>query len=175
MEIRESEDRDRHSIRALHREAFGESEGDLVSELAISLLEDRTARPILSLVAEDSGEIIGNIIFSTAHIDGAEDISAYILAPLAVKKNHQRSGIGTQLITHGLEMLRERGATVVLVYGDPHYYKRTGFVAGHGLEPPHALKYPVDAWMAQYLKESTPAEIRGKVRCARSLDPPEYW
>ncbi len=175
MEIRESVESDKKFIRRVHLNAFDESEGESVSQLAIDLLEDKTALPILSLVAEQDSEIIGNIIFSSVCIEGVEGASAYILAPLAVTRSAQRSGIGAQLINRGLESLRERGAEIVLVYGDPKYYMRTGFKAGHNLKPPHELKYPEEAWMAQELVEGILAKTQGVVQCAESLNSPELW
>ena len=113
MKIRESVDNDKKSIRKVHQNAFGQSEGETVSQLAIDLLEDKTALPILSLVAEQDNEIIGNVIFSPVNIEGVEGVSAYILAPLAVTRFAQRNGIGTLLINKGLETLKERGAEIV--------------------------------------------------------------
>ena len=175
MKIRESVENDKKSIRKVHQNAFDQSEGEAVSQLAINLLEDKTALPILSLVAEQDDEIIGNIIFSSVNIEGVEGVSAYILAPLAVKKFAQGSGIGTQLINKGLETLKERGAKVVLVYGDPDYYMRTGFKADHNLKPPYKLKYPEEAWMAQELVEGILTATQGVVQCASSLNSPELW
>ena len=117
---------DKKPIRKVHENAFDQSEGETVSQLAIDLLEDKTALPILSLVAERDNEIIGNIIFSSVNIAGVEGVSAYILAPLAVTRFAQRSGIGTQLINKGLETLKERGAEIVIVYGDPNSSKHPG-------------------------------------------------
>jgi len=175
MKIRESVENDKKSIRKVHENAFDQSERDTVSQLAIDLLEDKTALPILSLVAERDNEIIGNVIFSSVNIEGVEGVSAYILAPLAVTRFAQRSGIGTQLINKGLEILKERGAEIVLVYGDPNYYMRIGFKAGHNLKPPYKLKYPEEAWMAQELVEGTLSKTQGIVQCASSLNSPEYW
>ena len=175
MKIRESVENDKKSIRKVHQNAFDQSEGEVVSQLAIDLLEDKTTLPILSLVAELDNEIIGNIIFSSVSIKGAEGISAYILAPLAVTSVAQKSGIGTQLINKGLETLKARGAEIVLVYGDPSYYLRTGFKAGHNLKPPHKLQYPEEAWMAQELVEGILSKTQGMVQCASSLDSPELW
>ncbi len=175
MKIRESVENDKKSIRKVHLNAFDQSEGETVSQLAIDLLEDKTALPILSLVAEQDDEIIGNVIFSSVNIEGAEGVSAFILAPLAVTRVAQRKGIGTLLINKGLETLKKRGAEIVLVYGDPDYYMRTGFKAGHNLKPPHKLKYPEEAWMAQELVETILTNTQGTVRCALSLDSPEYW
>ncbi len=175
MKIRESVEDDKKSIRKVHLNAFDQSEGETVSQLAIDLLEDDTALPILSLVAEQDNEIIGNVIFSSVNIEGVEGVSAYILAPLAVTRLAQGKGVGTQLINTGLEILKERGAEIVLVYGDPNYYMRTGFKADHNLKPPHKLKYPEEAWMAQELVESILTKTKGTVRCAMSLSSPEYW
>lgn len=175
MNIRESVDCDKQAISTLYQNAFEPSERETVSQLAIDLLEDPTARPILSLVAEQNNEIIGNIIFSSVKIEGLEGLSAYILAPLAVTPPVQRRGIGTQLINQGLEILKERGAEIVFVYGDPNYYKRTGFKAGHSIQPPHTLKYPKEAWMAQELVNGIIAETRGLLQCAASLSSPDLW
>jgi predicted N-acetyltransferase YhbS len=174
MQIRESVEKDKDAIRIVHLAAFGESEGETVSQLAIELLEDKNAQPTLSLVAEQNNEIIGNIIFSPVNIEGIKGISAYILAPLAVKIDNQRKGIGTKLINQGIETLRNRGVDIVLVYGDPNYYTRTGFKAGHNLEAPYKLEYP-EAWMAQELVEGVLTKTQGMVRCALPLNSPELW
>jgi putative acetyltransferase len=175
MKIRESIEDDKYFIRKVHQDAFDPSEAESVSQLAINLLDDNTALPILSLVAEQAGEIVGNIIFSAASIEGVEGNSLYILSPLAVARVAHGNGIGTLLINKGLEILKERGAEIVLVYGDPDYYIRTGFKAGHNLRPPHKLKYPAETWMAQELVENTLINTQGLVRCALALDSPEYW
>jgi len=175
MNIRESVENDKNSIRNVHLNAFGQSEGETIAQLAIDLLEDKSAQPILSLVAEQDNEIIGNVIFSSVCIEGVRGISAYILAPLAVSKFAQKKGIGTQLINKGLETLKQRGAEIVLVYGDPNYYMRTGFKAGHKLKPPYKLEYPLEAWMAQEMVEGILTKTQGTVRCAKALSSPGYW
>ena len=174
MQIRESVENDKDAIRIVHLAAFGESEGETVSQLVIKLLEDKNAQPTLSLVAEQNNEIIGNIVFSPVNIEGIKGVSAYILAPLAVTNDNQRKGIGTKLINQGIETLRNRGADIVLVYGDPNYYTRTGFKAGHNLEAPYKLKYP-EAWMAQELVEGVLTKTQGMVRCALPLNSPKLW
>ncbi len=174
MNIKESVENDKDNIRIVHQNAFGQPEGETVSQLAIDILEDKTAQPILSLVAEQNHEIIGNIIFSSVNIEGIKGVSAYILAPLAVTKDHQGKGIGTKLINQGIQTLKTRGAEIVLVLGDPNYYTRTGFKAGHNLEAPYKLEHP-EAWMAQELVEGVLTKTQGTVRCASSLNSPEHW
>ena len=175
VRIRESVKSDKDTIRIVHQNAFGELEGDTVSQLAIALLECKTAQPVLSLVAEQNNQLIGNAIFSPVSIEGFKEVSAYILAPLAVLKDYQGKGVGTKLINKGLEILKDRGAEIVLVYGDPKYYVHTGFRAGHNLRPPHKLTYPKEAWMAQELKEGVLAKTQGTVQCALPLNSPEHW
>jgi predicted N-acetyltransferase YhbS len=174
MSIRESKSDDLNSIRLVHQEAFGESEAEVVAQLACDILADESAKPLLSLVAEDGGKIIGSIIFSSVKIEGSEELSVYILAPLAVSTNCQRQGWGTKLIHHGLDALKKRGVDLVLVLGDPKYYMRTGFQTDHSIEPPYKLEYP-EAWMAVALKPGMLAKAKGVAHCASSLDSPELW
>ena len=178
VSIRESTSLDLDSILQAHEQAFGETEGPVVSQLARNILHDPTAAPLLSLVAEAGGEIIGNIIFSPVKIDGApEDTVAYILAPLAVIQKYQRKGVGKSLIETGLMMLQQRGAELIFVYGDPHYYTKSGFEAAgaYDLTPPYELTYPPEAWMVVELDQGSLKRNSGTVKCARSLSSKEYW
>lgn len=175
MQIRVSTNNDIDFILAVHQEAFGEPEGETVSQLTIDLLKDKTALPVLSFVAEHDNQIVGNVIFSSVTIEGAtREISAYIMAPLAVSKKSQGKGIGTKLIKRGLNELKKCGAEVILVLGDPNYYSRTGFKAAHNLKPPYELEYP-EAWMAQELREGILCKTQGIVKCAVSLSSPKHW
>ncbi len=174
MNIRGSKTEDINSIQQVHENAFGESEGAVVAKLACEILQDKTAKPLLSLVAEDGTGIIGNIIFSSVKISGHDEVTTNILAPLAVIKKHQKQGLGTKLINHGLETLKKRGIEIVLVLGDPNYYSRTGFKAEHNIEPPYKLEYP-EAWQALELKSGAIKKIKGIAQCANSLNSSELW
>lgn len=56
-------------------------------------------------------------------------VAAYGLAPVSVAPNWQNRGIGSRLITAGLEELRRSGVGLVVVLGHASYYPRFGFVA----------------------------------------------
>ena len=174
MQIRESINSEISTLFDLHRRAFGEPEGDTVAQLAIDLLEDPTAAPLLSLVAAEAGEILGHCIFSTISVADKATPGAYILSPLAVDPGAQSAGIGSSLINNGLELLRNNGGELVMVLGDPNYYRRFGFHTEHQLSAPHALEYP-EAWMAQALQPGALDRISGAVRCADVLNAPEHW
>lgn len=173
MEIREATAADHQAIRNVHLDAF-DDEGASVAALAVSLMDDDTARPRLALVAAADGEVIGNVIFSAVHIEGAGEGAACILAPLAVVRRCQRRGIGRALVERGLETLRTRGIRFAFVLGDPRYYGRFGFSARHRVHAPYALAYP-EAWMALALQGDALASLDGTLRCARSLDHPALW
>ncbi|MEW6120002.1 MAG: N-acetyltransferase [Pseudomonadota bacterium] len=173
MEIREATAADRQAIRNVHLDAF-DDEGASVAALAVSLMADDTARPLLALVAEADGEVVGNVIFSTVYIEGAGEGSACILAPLAVVRHYQRGGIGRALVGRGLETLRARGTRFVFVLGDPRYYGRFGFSSRHRVRAPYAPACP-EAWMALALQGDALAPLDGTLRCARSLDQPALW
>lgn len=82
----------------------------------------------VSLVAEHDGVIVGHVAISPVTIsDGATDW--YGLGPVSVLPPHQGRGIGSQLITRALALLRERGAAGCVVLGEPGYYGRFGFRA----------------------------------------------
>jgi putative acetyltransferase len=82
---------------------------------------------MFELVAETDGEILGHIMFSRLWAD--RDGLYAALAPLAVRPDRQRTGLGSQLVRAGLEIAPEFGAVGVLVLGDPAYYPRFGFSA----------------------------------------------
>ena len=137
--IREAAAADLQAILAVERAAFGgESEAGLVA----ALLDDPSAAPLLSLVAEREQALIGHVLFTQVRIGPMPaPLNAMILAPLAVVPVAQGLGIGSALVRTGLARLERSGVQLVFVLGDPEYYGRFGFEpAGPlGLEPPYAL------------------------------------
>lgn len=156
--IRGESDADRESIRQVNRLAFGqESEARLVD----ALREGGFVR--LSLVAEIDGQIVGHVLFSEIHIASAGDcVDAIALAPLAVVPEHQRKGIGSELIRTGLEQCRRAGHRIVLVLGHPSYYPRFGFSPEMAL--PLETKYAGEAFMVLELEPGALEGVRGEVR-----------
>ena len=126
------------AIDALLRAAFaGGWEAALVDRL-------RGSRALpLALAAETSaGEVVGHIAFSPLPIatDTAAVVNALALAPLAVRPDWQRRGIGSLLVQDAFDRLRDAGAPLVVVLGDPAFYGRFGFRAevAAGIRCPYA-------------------------------------
>lgn len=156
--IREETPDDQEQVRRVNEAAFGRAdEADLVDQL-------RAENVVLaSLVAESDSEIFGHILFTRMSIesDGAR-IPAVALAPLAVLPQHQRKGIGGELIRKGLDLLRKRGEEIVIVLGHPDYYPHFGFSceSARCLESP----FPPEAYMALALKQGALSGVRGSVK-----------
>ncbi|MBZ9935346.1 N-acetyltransferase [Mesorhizobium sp. BR1-1-16] len=98
----------------------------------------------ISLVAADAEDgVIGHVAFSPATIGG--DASGWFaLGPVSVDPQCQGEGIGTALVTAGLERLRNAGAKGCILLGAAAYYRRFGFehdlsVTLEGLPPGHLM------------------------------------
>jgi putative acetyltransferase len=89
----------------------------------------------ISLVAEANSSVIGHVAISPVSIsDGTTDW--FGLGPISVLPQHQRRGVGSQLMHEALRALRERGASGCVVLGEPEYYGRFGFHADPNLVLP---------------------------------------
>jgi putative acetyltransferase len=174
INIRNTTDTDLGEILRVNKAAFGQDEeADLVADL----LDDDSARPLVSLLALDGEKAIGHILFTRVRItdDGPP---AAILAPMAVVPDRQKNGIGGQLIRAGLDQLEATGVELVFVLGWPDYYPRHGFrPAGiQGFDAPYPIaEENADAWMVLELRPGIIADNKGKITCADSLNRPELW
>lgn len=179
MEIRVATESDRSEILNIHKQAFGSDTGAVISKLVDDLLDDETAKPVLSLVAVDDSKLVGHILFTKAIITQTEvSLSAQILAPLAILPVAQKRGIGKKLIDEGLNILRKSGTDLVFVLGHPAYYPRCGFApAGvRDFEAPYPIPEEHSAaWMVQALNGDLLGQIHGKVKCSKVLNEPQHW
>lgn len=117
MRIRTERADDFAAVHAINASAFATpSEANLVDALRAQ------ARPIVSLVAENEGTVVGHILFSPVSLAGHSGLKMMGLAP-----EHQRKGIGSALVRAGLEQCQKSGFDAVVVLGHPEYYPRFGF------------------------------------------------
>ncbi len=122
MLTRAEEQRDWTAVHAVNVSAF---ETPLEANLVDALREQ--ARPLVSLIAEDNGAIVGHILFSPVSLSGHPALRIMGLAPMAVSPGRQRQGIGSALVRAGLEQCKQLGFGAVVVLGHPEYYPRFGF------------------------------------------------
>lgn len=129
----------------------------------------RGSTDYLSLVATIDGLVVGHILFTPVTIEPAVDRRLAGLAPMAVRPEHQRSGIGGQLIRAGLEECRRHGYAAVVVLGHPEYYPRFGFAPAHTFGLACEFPSPPEAFMAIELEPDAFSGIRGLVRYLRQF------
>jgi len=124
MLIRQETKTDYRKIRELNDGAFGSTEeSQLIDKL-------RTAgKALLSLVAEEDGDVVGHILFSRIQIEGPQNLPVVALAPMCVSSVHQKKGVGGALIQQGIRILKQRGEAAVFVVGHKRYYPKFGFSA----------------------------------------------
>jgi putative acetyltransferase len=150
--VRSEEARDQGAVHTINCAAFGRAE----EAKLVDLLRER-AEPLVSLVAEEVGAVVGHILFTPVSLVGYRKLLMG-LAPMAVGPARQRAGIGSALVRAGLERCKLLDAAAVVVLGHPAYYPRFGFVpaAAFGL----ACEYdvPAEAFMALELR---PGALRG--------------
>tara|TARA_R110002073_G_scaffold35970_19_gene104970 strand:- start:8403 stop:8960 length:558 start_codon:yes stop_codon:yes gene_type:complete len=178
VQIRSACEQDLSGILATHQSAFADDEGPVIARLVAEMLDDPSAEPVFSFVAEFKDQIVGHVLFTSVAINPARDVSAQILAPLAVTREMQGQGLGTRLVNESLTQLAAAGVQLVFVLGYPDYYSRFCFVAAgeRGLRAPYPIpRKHADAWMVHELRRGAIAAAAGTVKCCDALSHPQYW
>jgi putative acetyltransferase len=158
MIIRTETPADADAIHHVNELAFGRpAEAELVDALR------HEARPFISLVAEDEGEIVGHICFTPVTVEGAFAAVAG-LAPMAVLPGRQNQRVGSRLVEAGLEECRRADFGMVVVLGHADYYPRFGFrpASSFGLNSEYDVPEPV--FMALELRPGAATGVHGLVR-----------
>jgi putative acetyltransferase len=153
VEIRGRTAADDAAIRQLNDDTFGgHYESRLIEDLRAAGLD------AVELVAIENDDIVGHILFSvlSTTID-RQTVPALALAPMAVRPDRQRRGIGSALVRAGLDLARDRDWRAVIVLGHKGYYPRFGFSAA--LARPLEAPFSGDAFMAL---ELAPDALRGE-------------
>jgi putative acetyltransferase len=176
MKIRIATRDDADAVRRVHLSAFPHGECDIVSQLAVDLLSEEAAPPVISLVAEAGDIVVAHVAFSPVRMRETQEFIGYILAPLAVSSDHQKRSIGSLLIKSGIERLAETGPGILFVYGDPEFYSRFGFRVdvAECYIPPYQLRYSF-GWQGMALRHFGAPKSATSISCVSSLNIPALW
>jgi len=130
--IRQENESDYEEVETLTREAFWDIYQPGCDEhlLAYKLRKAEAFIPELDFIAELDGQLVGNIMYSKAKIANQSGAECEVISfgPLSVLPLYQKSGIGSELVNHTIKLAEEMGYKAVVIFGNPDYYHRFGFV-----------------------------------------------
>ena len=143
MLIRRETPADHATVHAIHSEAFRREPG--VTPVEAPLVDELRAGGdlvgALSLVAVRAGAVVGHVCCSRTRL-GDDTKSAVGLGPIGVLEAHQADGVGTALMHAVLGAADALGYGVVVLLGNPRFYRRFGFVTAETL----SITAPDPAW-----------------------------
>lgn len=161
VEVRIEQPDDIDAVRLVNDQAFGQpDEGRIVDKLR------KSCAGIISLVATSNNQIAGHVLFSPATIETQGSvIEGMGLAPMAVLPEFQKRGIGSELVTQGLRIIKGMKYPFAIVLGHDQYYPRFGFqtASKHGLQSQWD-GVPDEAFMVLILNESAMKNVSGVVK-----------
>ncbi|MCL7475768.1 MAG: N-acetyltransferase [ANME-2 cluster archaeon] len=160
MIIRPETQDDLEKIRNINSAAFATNdEANLVDALR------KSGAPLISLVAEEKGELIGHIIFSPVSLEGNQP-SPFIagLGPMAAIPECKNKGVGSRLVEEGLRHCKTSGYKAVVVLGHPEYYPRFGFVPSVNYDIKSEYQVPPEIFMIKELEEFALKGFNGTVK-----------
>ena len=146
MLIRRESGDDVRPVAAVTTAAFGG--GHAAPPVETRLLEELRGTdawvPQLSLVAVgDGGDVVGHVVCTRAHLGSAPALG---LGPISVRPDRQRRGVGSALLHAVLGGADAMGEPVVVLLGDPAYYRRFGF----RLAAEYEIAPPLDEWAPHF-------------------------
>jgi predicted N-acetyltransferase YhbS len=126
--------------------------------------------PALSIVAEGNGEIVGHILLTKIQIkNNSKSYESLALAPISVKPEYQKMGIGGRLINEAHRIATTLGYKSVVLIGHAAYYPKYGYepASKYGIKIPFSA--PDENCMVIPLIENGLKEVSGVVEYAREF------
>lgn len=118
----------------------------------------------LSSVASDGDKLVASIIYTLAKVvdDQGKSEEVLCMGPICVLPEYRNEGIAAKLIEDTSKKARDLGYKAVVIYGNPDYYRRFGYVNAEkfGITTPDGTNF--DAFMALELEEGKLNGVCGK-------------
>jgi putative acetyltransferase len=131
--------------------------------LVHKLRSDAAYVPEVSRVAEKDGKIVGTIMYSKAKVvDGDLTHEVLVFGPLCVEPSLQNTGIGGLLLETTMQLARDAGYKGIIIFGEPGYYPKHGFVTCNHFGITTSNGENFDAFMGIELIPGGMADVHGK-------------
>ena len=170
--IRPEEKRDYRSIVSLILRSFREGTSYSDGTDIVALVEEIRVSPYyipeLAFVAERDGQIVGHFLFSRFPLAPtpaggcrSTDAGIVMLAPVSVHADYFRLGIGTAMLTQGIEAVRKAGFRGITVEGNFNFYHKVGFRTSSefGIYPTSG--FPLREPRCMMAQETSPGSMAG--------------
>lgn len=165
IEIRITTKADFKSTENLTRETFWNLYNPGCSEHFIlhRLRESKSYVEGLDLIAISEGKIIGHIISTKAKVTDTRgnEFEVLCVGPFSVSPKLQSKGIGAKLLNDSITKAKKMGFSGMILFGNPHYYSRFGFVNAQqfGITTKEGQNF--DPFMVLELGENRLAKVKG--------------
>lgn len=171
--IRPEEHRDYKDIVSLILRSFREgtdySDGSDIIALVEEIRDSKYYIPELSFVAELDGKVVGHFLFSHFPLSpatdgghgGRTDGGIVMLAPVSVHADYFRQGIGTAMLTQGIERVRAAGYKGITVEGNYKFYNKVGFRTSSEFNIFPTSGYPLQEPRCMMCQETYPGSLNG--------------
>lgn len=131
MIIRNEETRDYQAVETLTRKAFYNLyvPGCVEHYLVRIMRNHKDFIPELDFVLELNQKIIGNIMYTKAHLTDEQGVTKEVLTfgPVCIDPDYQRQGYGKLLMEHSFEKAISLGYDTIVIFGSPANYVSRGF------------------------------------------------
>lgn len=163
--LRLEEAKDYEVVENLTREAFWDVYKPGCDEHLIlrQLRESEGFVKKLDYLAIDGDKIVGNIVYTKVTVENnSADNEVLCMGPIGVLPEYKGKGIGSMLMRHTIELARKMGFKGIVLYGDPKFYHRFGFVNAeqYGLQTSWGANF--EEFMALELSEGSLSGMSGK-------------
>ncbi len=163
--IRSEEPQDYAAVYTVNTAAF-----ETPAEAKLVEVVRKEAHPIISLVAEEQGEVVGHILFSPVRLSGHNELLIMGLGPMAVTPACQGKGMGSALVKAGLEKCKVLGYGAVVVLGHTWFYPRFGFTPAEQFGIRCEYDAPVEAFMLLEIRSGYLRGSEGTIRYHPAFD-----
>lgn len=128
MIVRQEQPADYDAVYEMVKAAFATSSNDGEWDYLNAVRRKDAFIPELSLVAEEAGRIVGQVVlYRTDLTTEAGVYTELLLSPISVHPDHFRRGIASAMMERAFAIARGMGFTAVFLCGEPAFYRRFGF------------------------------------------------